>query len=127
MPVYMIQAGEGGPVKIGHSNSEYRNGIFGRLQSLQSAHYETLSLLRVVPGERDMEDAYQFFFVDSHIRGEWFRFDRRMLTVDPEEVVAYLVANSMYLQGVWLKKWTYTKIDLGTIEPERVFEITGVK
>ncbi len=50
MPVYLIQAGENGPVKIGHGRFPLR-----RLQNLQAGCPERLRLLGTIPGGADEE------------------------------------------------------------------------
>lgn len=74
MPVYLIQAGTVGPVKIGKADDPT-----SRLADLQTAHYETLRLLRVWDGGLIEEAGLHSRFSDLHIRGEWFAFSRAML------------------------------------------------
>jgi hypothetical protein len=78
MAVYLIQAGSGGPVKIGAA----RNPAM-RLQTLQTSHHETLRLVRVVEGNSVVERWFHKRFSSHRIRGEWFRFAPDMLTVTP--------------------------------------------
>lgn len=62
--IYFVQAGNGGPIKIG------RTGDLGsRLRELQTASPFELSLLGVMPEESDLHQAFQ----DGLIRGEWFQ------------------------------------------------------
>lgn len=83
MPVYLIQAGENGPVKIG-----FAAHVTIRLADLQSAHYEELRLLRTVSDAgRNVERWLHRQFREQRIRGEWFRFDPAMLTVDVSTVM----------------------------------------
>lgn len=79
--VYFIRAGEGGPVKIG-----YCTDTDERMNNLQTAHYDTLHLIRAVPGNRAKEKWLHRHFKDLRLRGEWFTFDPSMLTVEPPEV-----------------------------------------
>lgn len=74
MPVYMIRAGETGPVKLGHSTDP-----IGRLAELQVAHYEKLSIIRTFVGDAAEEATLHLRFADLHIRGEWHAFSRLML------------------------------------------------
>lgn len=74
MPVYFIRAGEDGPVKIGKSVDAE-----SRLRALQTSHYETLILMRVVKGDCLVESWYHKKYEDKRIRGEWFSFDESML------------------------------------------------
>jgi DNA-binding XRE family transcriptional regulator len=74
MPVYMIRAGENGPVKIGHSQwPEVRLG------QLQISHWERLRIIRVFEGGESEEAILHARFADLHIRGEWHSFSRLML------------------------------------------------
>jgi hypothetical protein len=77
MPVYMIQAAAPeGPVKIGFST----NPIW-RLTTLQTAHYERLSIMRLFEGNPDDEALLHTMFASHriHHRNEWFTFDKAML------------------------------------------------
>ena len=74
MPVYMIRAGEHGPVKIGHSFDP----AF-RLGQLQISHWETLRIIRLFEGAEAEEVALHEKFADLYIRGEWHHFSRAML------------------------------------------------
>jgi hypothetical protein len=77
MSVYFIQAGEGGPVKIGTAISARV-----RMDSLQVGHYEELFLLRTLDGGRPLEQWLHGKFIERRIRGEWFHFCPTMLTID---------------------------------------------
>jgi hypothetical protein len=74
MPVYLIRAGETGPVKIGKADDPYT-----RLGDLQVANYEKLKLLRIWEGGVVEEAALHEMFDDLWIRGEWHSFSSRML------------------------------------------------
>lgn len=74
MPVYMIRAGENGPVKIGHSQFPDI-----RLGQLQISHWERLSIIRLFEGGETEEAVLHARFADLHIRGEWHSFSRLML------------------------------------------------
>lgn len=47
MPVYFVQAGEAGPVKIGWATDPR-----ARIADLQTGHYEPLRLIRIIEGDR---------------------------------------------------------------------------
>jgi hypothetical protein len=82
MSVYFIQAGENGPVKIGHSRVPQL-----RLESFQLGHYEKLHLIRVVDGGRQEERWFHTVFSGLRVRGEWFRFHPLMnTTVAPDDL-----------------------------------------
>ncbi len=74
MPVYLIQAGRDGPVKIGRGRDPLR-----RLATLQSASPEHLRLIGVVSGGAVAERTLHDRFRSSRIRGEWFRLNAEML------------------------------------------------
>jgi DNA-binding transcriptional regulator YdaS (Cro superfamily) len=76
MPVYFVRAGDG-PVKIGWAVSPK-----SRLKQLQTAHPESLSILRVVDGDTRAEKWFQRRFAAQRIRGEWYKFSEEMLTVE---------------------------------------------
>lgn len=72
--VYLIRAGDVGPVKIG-----YAADPIDRLVNLQTAHWEQLHLLRIWEGELSDEAALHLLFSDLKIAREWFSFSRKML------------------------------------------------
>ena len=74
MPVYMIRAGDTGPVKIGHSNDPV-----GRLVGFQVVHYEKLRIIRLFEGGEAEEAQLHVRFADLYIRGDWHAFSRLML------------------------------------------------
>jgi Meiotically Up-regulated Gene 113 (MUG113) protein len=65
--VYFIQAGEGGPLKVGIAFD-----VNARLRSLQTASPFDLRLLGSVPGARRAEEALHHIFAPHRLRGEWF-------------------------------------------------------
>jgi len=75
MAVYFIQAGAAGPIKIGFSaKPKYR--VF----SIQSAHYEEIRLLHIIPeATRATERRFHRAFKGENIRGEWFNPKDRLL------------------------------------------------
>lgn len=74
MPVYMIRAGEKGPVKIGRAQD-----IRKRLTELQVFHWEKLRIMRAFTGGVAEEAMLHDLFYDLHLRGEWHHFSRAML------------------------------------------------
>lgn len=72
--LYFIQAGDDGPIKIGHATSPR-----DRLWDLQSGNHLQLHVLLELPGTVHAERAAHHAFADLRIRGEWFRADRRLL------------------------------------------------
>jgi len=66
--VYFLRCGETGPVKIGWSGSM----TLSRIRSLQTAHYEDLTVIGYIVGGRSVEGAWHKRFRLFRIRGEWF-------------------------------------------------------
>ena len=79
MPVYFIRAGEDGPIKIGYAANPRK-----RLHTVQTAHWQTVRLVRLIDGGRDVERELHSRYQHLHIRGEWFLFDASMLNVGAE-------------------------------------------
>jgi hypothetical protein len=75
--IYLIRAGESGPVKIGYARSV--RDARGRIDSLQVGHWEILRVLRLWEGDMRDERRMHMRFADLRIRGEWFAFSRLML------------------------------------------------
>ncbi len=79
MAVYFVQAGENGPIKIGRAVNPR-----ARIAILQSAHYQTLTILRIIDeGDATTETWLHRQFRSSRIRGEWFHHDPSMLSIEP--------------------------------------------
>lgn len=74
MPVYMIQAGKIGPVKIGTAGN-----VAQRLRELQVGNHEKLTLLRLFEGGAAEETRLHERFADNYLRGEWHHFCRAMM------------------------------------------------
>ena len=74
MPVYIIRAGEHGPVKIG-----WTDVIVTRLSKMQIDNHETLILLRLFDGGRAEERQLHQRFADLHLHGEWHSYSKAML------------------------------------------------
>ena len=74
MPVYMIRAGEDGPVKIGRAEDPKE-----RLSNLQVGHWEKLRIIRLFDGSVDEEAALHARFLGLHIKGEWHSFSQEMM------------------------------------------------
>lgn len=70
--VYFIQASSG-EVKIGYARWPER-----RLGELQMGHPGQMWLLCAVPGGRDLERKLHQEFASDHVRGEWFKYTKRM-------------------------------------------------
>jgi hypothetical protein len=78
--VYITQAGEGGPVKIGFSAR-----LTTRMRTLSTGTHEALRVLRVIEGGHETERWMHERFAASRRRGEWFNFDPEMMTVLPPD------------------------------------------
>jgi hypothetical protein len=74
MAVYMVQAGENGPVKVGFAANPER-----RIDGLQIGQPVVLTVLRIMEGCRRFEAALHKHFAHLRIRGEWFTHSDEML------------------------------------------------
>jgi hypothetical protein len=74
MPVYMVQCGDGGPVKIGHSNN-----VRKRLSYMQISSPDWLVVLRIFEGGKAEERQLHERFADLLMDGEWHSFSAAML------------------------------------------------
>jgi hypothetical protein len=82
--IYFIQAGEGGPVKIGKADN-----VSARLVEMQCDNHADLVLLRQIEGGRLTEAWFHRAFASFRLRGEWFAYQPAMLTAEaPEETAA---------------------------------------
>lgn len=73
MTVYVIRAGEHGPVKIG-----YAEDVHLRLVKMQADNHERLTILRLFVGGEVEEKQLHDRFADSRLHGEWFAYTRLM-------------------------------------------------
>src|SRR5690606_777208 len=85
MPVYFIQAGEDGPVKIGWAADPV-----ARLGELQVGNHLELRIIRTIDGPPIAERVLHDYFGHRRIRGEWFSFDQEMLEVELSTVAREL-------------------------------------
>ncbi len=78
MPVYLIRAGEDGPVKIGRATN-----VVHRMANLQCGHYQKLVLLRTLDHDEPAKAEAWLHrkFLSMRIIREWFRFHHTMLTI----------------------------------------------
>lgn len=77
MPCYVIRAGDTAMVKIGWAEDPEQ-----RCQALQTAHYATLQIIRVIDGPSVLERWLHSHYRSHAVRGEWFRFCPTMLTIE---------------------------------------------
>jgi T5orf172 domain len=86
--VYLIQAGDRGPVKIGSTRDA--NSLRSRLATLQTGSPERLFIRAVGSGGSTREGELHKRFRHLRLYGEWFRVDEELLTwaaygISPEE------------------------------------------
>src|SRR3954469_4428061 len=67
MPVYVIQAGEGGPCKIGHATN-----VAKRRSQLQCSTHVRLRVVAVYEGGEPQERVLHELFKADRLGGEWF-------------------------------------------------------
>lgn len=68
--VYFVEAGEGGPIKIGVAID-----VAARVKDLQSANPTPLRLIVSIPGGYEEEGRLHRRFADERLNSEWFRGD----------------------------------------------------
>ena len=73
--VYLIKAGK--YAKIGKTT---RDALEDRISRLQTGNPEELKLLAVIDGYSEVEEALHSRYIDFKVRGEWFLFQRAMLS-----------------------------------------------
>ena len=74
--IYFIQCGDGGPIKIGSTNS----APHARMSHFQLGCAYELRLLGAVEGHGIYESALHELHLEGHIRGEWFRPSAALMT-----------------------------------------------
>ena len=77
MAVYMIQAGDDGPVKIGSAKNPE-----SRLSEFQTGHHVHLRIIRLFEGGLKEEMGLHKKFARARIRSEWFDPDPDILSGD---------------------------------------------
>lgn len=78
--IYFIEAGKGGPVKIGRANY-----VATRLRDMQVGNHEQLTVLATFEGVPCNEKGLHELFRDNNIRGEWFERTEAL-----EDAIIYL-------------------------------------
>jgi hypothetical protein len=76
--VYFLLNASNTAIKIGYSSD-----LTTRIRALKTANPEKLYVMRVVAGDRQMEQWFHRRFAKSHIKGEWFKYSPDMLDVIP--------------------------------------------
>lgn len=79
--VYIVQADDGGPAKIGHSTY---GSMERRLKMLQVGNHKQLVVRALFDGGTWLEYALHEFFVADRLLGEWFDVSPRMREMCPE-------------------------------------------
>jgi hypothetical protein len=78
--VYFLQAGEGGPVKIGFTKS-----LEARIRELQTGCPYELRVLATIAGKSRLERRYHYHLWQHRLRAEWF---------NPSEAVLHAAARA---------------------------------
>lgn len=86
--VYFVQAGDGGPIKIGCAVDVAR-----RVKVLQTGNVAPLALLCHFEGGPSEERRLHGQFKNDHLRGEWFRPSEALLTFAAEQAKYALGGN----------------------------------
>lgn len=79
MPVYILRAGDSGPVKIGFTSQTTPSFVVDRFNALQTGNHELLQLIRLLDGGADLEQALFQRFAHLRLHRSWYRFDDAML------------------------------------------------
>jgi hypothetical protein len=82
--VYVVQAKNGGPVKIGHTSWRRR---FNRLAAIQTGNPHKLVFRRLLSGDMWLEQALHRVLEASRLEGEWFALTEDVKALCPEAVV----------------------------------------
>ena len=108
MPVYMIRAGEHGPVKIGFAEDVVR-----RLGKMQADNHERLTVLRIFHGSVAEEATLHTLFAANALHGEWFSFTKAMMgDVGLTEIIAPEIAKDertalLHKVGRFVAEWIH--------------------
>lgn len=99
MSVYFILNKKNGSVKIGYSGD-----VQGRFPHIQTGSVESLTLVRVIEGDRETEKWIHTRFRLLHERGEWFVFTPEMLTFLAPSVAAIGEDIAYCLDGIAIRE-----------------------
>lgn len=89
MTLYLIRAGETGPVRMGWSVAPEV-----QCHQMQSYHWEKLEIIRQFDCARDGLKWFQDEFQLQWIRGNWFEFTPTMLTIEPPAMRAKTISRA---------------------------------
>lgn len=113
MPVYFIQAGDGGMVKIGYSAHPE-----SRLSKMQSDSAVRLAILGIMPGALAEEQAMHERFAAHRELGEWFRPAQEIVDFARSFGVPPRLRRAVYMRypdsplKAWLERNQITAYDL---------------
>lgn len=110
--IYYIQD-EGGPIKIGLTHTE--NNLQSRLSQCQVSNPRKLTLLAVEPGDAQREKDLHKQFSKYHIRGEWFKANKKLKQHIDKLTPLNLVCNG----SLWGGSHQFWRGDLATIASKR--------
>lgn len=80
--VYLIQAGDNGPIRLGTTTDR---GLRRHIAALQKGNAEQLAVLDLFDGDERLERRLHVTFTDQHVRGDWYSPD--ILFHIPDDVV----------------------------------------
>lgn len=110
--IYFIQAGEGGPVKVGYVDTEDRQAVDFRLGLLQVGNHEQLNVLATMPGGIGVERELHEKLAAGRLRGEWFKLDAPGLqqTIHEAASLEHETSWSLRPDGEQLCEWCRARI-----------------
>lgn len=79
--VYVIQARDGGPVKIGHTSYA---AVDARRRKLQTGNHQQLVVRGLFRGGMWLESALHEYLGASRLQGEWFSLSPELIALCPE-------------------------------------------
>tara|TARA_Y100001938_G_C7910932_1_gene339559 strand:+ start:204 stop:680 length:477 start_codon:yes stop_codon:yes gene_type:complete len=85
--IYLIHAEGTDTYKIGLTKN-----VNTRIRSLQTSNPNTLSILKCIDGDIQLERRIHSYYKKNHLNGEWFTFDNTMIkrvVLDMDDVSVY--------------------------------------
>lgn len=80
--IYLMQAGERGPVKVGWVRECSLASVEARRSALQTGCPHALEVLAAIPGGQDVEALLHEYLSEHRINGEWFMLDPAVFAKD---------------------------------------------
>lgn len=103
--VYFMQAGQGGPIKIGRAADPE-----ARTRGVQTSNANTLKVLLLIP-DASLERKFHRWFRHHHIKGEWFKAHPEILrfvnTLARQTRQTVRIGRTNYLVGDLGPDWTF--------------------